>query len=310
MAKKTKAVARSKRKAAPKKKTVALAKVEPVVEAEVLPMPTAPERLLAESNVRLDALGLVELKATPEEERVLARQPDPFDVCIKPTGEVYLPHPVLTKWVNEAFGRGAWTLVQAGKPSLVENTVTCPYILYVHGRPVAFANGEQEYHESNRNQSYGDALESTYASALRRCTKHLGIGLEMWDRRWSRRWRAEHAVEVSVKVRKKNRDGQWEDDVVTQWRRLDDPPLKNEIEGGRQRRQPPASHQEDHAAMDEPISEAKRDRFWRIARRTGRSEGEVKDWLARVYNLKSTAEIRNRDYDAIMRTIESEGDLP
>lgn len=305
MAKKTKKKPARK----PAKKTTALARIPKkaplvvkAIDAQLVP---AESRVVTE-GFRLDALGLVELKATAAEEKVLAREPAPIDVMVLPSGAPYLPHPVLTTWLNEAFGRGAWMLVPVGKPSLTENVVSCPYILYVHGRPVAFAQGEQEYHPKNRQQSYGDALEATHASALRRCAKHLGVGLQLWDRRWAREFRREHCVEV--KVEQKFKDGDtWKTRDVTQWRRMDDPPLTGETGRGRARSEP---DQEEHADLDKPISEAKRERFWRIARRVQRNEDEIKRWLSTCYNVERSAAITNRHYDKIVRQLEASGPLP
>lgn len=291
----------------PAKKTTALVRRPKVVEAQLVPAGGSEGRLVTD-GFRLDALGLVELKATPAEEKVLAREPAAIDVMIKPTGQAYLPHQVYTRWLNEAFGRGGWMLVPVGKPALLEKTVTCPYILYVHGRPVAFAQGEQEYHANNREQTYGDALEATVASALRRCCKHLGIALELWDRRWTNAWRSQHAIQVQVETRRKQDDGSWQKDVVTQWRRPDDPPLKGEVGRGRAPRREPDPEQ--HDKLDEPISPQKRERFWRVARRMGRNEADIKSWLLKHYQVEKTDQITNRHYDRIMRVLESPGPLP
>jgi len=292
----------------PAKKTTALVRghVAPaIVQGQLVPVDNS--RMVTD-GFRLDALGLVELKATPDEEKVLAREPAVIDVMIKPTGQPYLPHPVYTRWLNEAFGRGAWMLVPVGKPTLLEKTVTCPYILYVHGRPVAFAQGEQEYHANNREQTYGDALEATVASGLRRCAKHLGIGLELWDRRWWMAWRDRHAIQVRVETNRKNDDGKWEKKETTQWRRPDDPPLKGEIGKGRAPRK--ELDQEEHADLDKPISPEKRERFWRIARRVGRNETDIKAFLKGRYDISTTDAITNRTYDRIIKALEAPGALP
>lgn len=292
------------------RKSVALVKAKPAVPAVVEAQLMSPqyEGRIVTDGFRLDALGLVELKATKAEEKVLAREPAVIDVMVLPNnGAPYLPHPVLTFWLNEAFGRGAWVLAAVGKPAIIENVVSCPYILYVHGRPVAFAHGEQEYHPKNRSQSYGDALEATVASALRRCCKHLGIGLQLWDRRWARNFRAQHCVEVQVEVRKKTDDG-WKTDTATQWRRKDDPALPGEKSTGRAPRREP--DQEEHADIDKPISEQKRERFWRIARRVGRNEDDIKRWLKTCYNVTASAAITNRVYDKVVRQLEASGPLP
>lgn len=300
------------RKAPAKKKVVhrkstalALVKKPAVVEAQLVPSDTG--RTYSSDLVRLDAFGYMELKATPAEEIVLAREPAPIDISIKPTGEAYISHPIYTKWMNEAFGRGAWSLVQVGPQTLKENTVTVPYVLFVHGRPVAGAHGEQEYHPTNRNQSYGDALEACYASGLRRTTKHLGIGWQLWDRRFTNAWRREHCVQVTVKTRKKVGD-EWKDAEATQWRRKDDEPLKGEIAVGRAKREPPPV--EEHKDVDTAISKEKRERFWRIARRVGRNEVDIKAWLKTRYGVEKTELITNRYYDRIVRELESSDALP
>lgn len=309
-----KRAANARLKRAAKRHSTALAKIAPAViaapaiDAQLVTTPGFDGRVV-DSGFRLDALGLMELKATPEEEKVLARDPELVDVAVLPTGVPYLPHQVYTRWLNEAFGRGGWTLVPVGKPALIEKTVTCPYILYVHGRPVAHANGEQQFHESNRDQSYGDALESTYASALRRCCKHLGVALVLWDRRWWMHNRSKIAIQVQVEVNRKQGD-QWKKTIVDQWRRADDPPLKGEVAKGRAPREDKPENREEHADMDKPISEQKRERLWRIASRVGRNEADIKRWLLDCYKVKSSAEITNRHYDKIVRTLEGSGPLP
>jgi len=299
------------RKSAPKKKvvkSVALVRAPKVLPA-VVEQDRQLERVVQEGAFRLDALGLVELHATKEEELVLAREARAIDVLIKPTGEPYLPHPVYTRWLNEAFGRGAWSLVPVGAPKLAQNSVVCPYVLYVHKQPVAFAQGEQEYFEKNARQSFGDALESTVGNALRRVCKHLGIGLELWDRRWLTAWRKEHAIQVTVETNVKNKEtGAWEKKKATQWRRKDDEPLKGELNVGRA--PAPERDQEEHSKLDEKISDAKRLRFWRIARRVGRKEDDIKRWLKKHYKIEDTHLITNRDYDKIVRILEAKGDLP
>jgi len=297
---------RAKPSTKPAKKTTALARRPKVLTAELVPANGATDRVVS-VGFRLDTFGLVELKATNAEEKVLAREPRADDVLIKPTGQPYIPHAVYTKWLNEAFGRGSWQLVAVGLPALAEKSVVCPYILYVHTRPIAMGHGEQEYFPTNRDQTYGDALESTYASALRRCCKHLGIGIELWDRAWLSAWKSKNAVQVRVEVSRKQDDGSWKKTEAVQWRRKLDEPLKGEL-GTRNATRKESSVE--HADIDKSISEPKRDRFWKIARRMGRNEADIKHWLKTHYQIDRTDQITNRHYDKIVTVLERPGDLP
>jgi hypothetical protein len=296
------------RKDVPKKKSVAL------VRAPRKKLPVVIERArelsprVVTEGFMLDTIGLVTLKTSPEQEKILSREPDIAEVDVLPDGAAYLPHPVYTRWLNEAFGRGGWQLVPVSKPALIEHTVNVKYLLFVDGKPVALADGKQEYHPTNRNQDYGDVLEATRSNALRRASKHLGIALALWDKRWCARWRREHCVQVTVKGRKKDDNNQWIDSELTQWRRKDAEPLKGEVARGRvERPEPP---QAEHDAIDEFISKPKRERFWRIARRVGRNQDAIKVWLKTSYGIANTSAIKNRDYDKIVKILEGPGELP
>lgn len=290
--------------------------------AQVLPPATNGEHKIApDGSIDLGALGLVEVKLTKREEQNLAEPVQAADVLIKPTGQVYLSHPVYTRWFNRAFGRLGWAIVPVGKPQLSGNSVVCPYVLFIHGKPVRFAWGEQEYFEKNRDQSYGDALESTVASAMRRLAKRLGVSLELWDRRWTNRFLAEHGQRVKVEVEKDGKPG-----VSYRWRRKDDPPLWGEIQADERRtrtyvpepsieetardgydRRGQAGH---HGKLDSPITQPQRQRLYVIAKHAGRPETEVKMWLKLRYGIDSSRQITRRDYDAICRAIEAPGSLP
>lgn len=175
------------------KPSTALARRAPVVRIEdpkgLLPVHQSPVGQLGELAT-VGALGLAELKLTKEEDAILAEPVNPADVMLKPKVKggppeiAYLPHIVYTRWFHRAFGRTGWACVPTAQPKKVNNLILVPYLLYVHGVPVAAATGEQEYFETNAQQTYGDVIESTVASALRRFAKRLGVGLELWDKRW------------------------------------------------------------------------------------------------------------------------------
>jgi len=228
---------RAKKKAAPR---VPRARAVATIAAGQAPVEQPVQKLedphTLTEDVILGALGLTELKLTDHEESILARPVNESDVLIKPSGQPYLSHPTYTRWFNEAFGRLGWSLVPRSKPAMQGNSVVQGYVLYIHGQPVAFAWGEQTYHEKSREQTYGDCLEATVASALRRCAKRLGIGLEMWDKTWLFDWTRRHCIAVSVSER------DWKTGArknVTRWRRKTDPKLPWE------KGQAPEGHDED-----------------------------------------------------------------
>lgn len=259
-------------------------------------------------EIALGALGLVELKLTPAEEEILA-EPVPVEaIQMKPVKvpTPYLSHPGYTRWFNRAFGRLGWAMVPAAKPMKSDNSVVCPYVLHVHGKPVAFAIGEQEYHANNKEQTYGDALEATVASALRRCAKRLGIGLELWDRRWLAGFVRDHAVCVTITKGSEE---------VKAWRLKVDPPFWNEKGGSRRRESPevltvPVEPAYRNPAAAEVITQPQRQRFAMILKNSGKEPEQVRAWLKARYGIASSADIRRDTYDEICKAVESGKPLP
>jgi hypothetical protein len=270
------------------------------------------KRITDETSV--SSLGLQPLKLSKQAEKVLSREVDVSDIRIKPTGQVYVSHPTYTKWFNEAFGRLQWSLVPASKPVRTDKGVARDFLLYVHGQPVAAAQGEQDYIETNREQSYGDALEACNASALRRLAKRLGVGLELWYKAWVDRYIDEHCVCVAT-------------DKGDRWRRRVDPPLKGEKGVTNTKTRQPATYEDDvrHTTAPAPqpkegdrskITKGNKDRpgqverLWVIIRNSGRNEQTIRNWLHDVWGYDSTQDIRKQDYEAICKAIEAEGPLP
>ncbi len=234
----------------------------------------------------------------------------------------------LTRLAIGAFAAAAATLigasVQAQDYPARPIQVIVPYILYVHGHPVAFAQGEQEYFPKNRDQSFGDAIEATVASALRRCAKHLGVGLELWDKRWLYEFLTTRCVQVKVR----DREGK----PQTKWRLKDGPPLPYEIGGSSQapagdfggdtwreelEEQAPAAKQTRQAPSagttdkdNDPITLEQRDRLKKIAEKRGRLVPEVALFLKKTWGVKSSKEIKRKDYDTICAQLEAKGPLP
>lgn len=238
------------------------------------------------------ALGLAELKLTAEEERVLSEPVNPAAILLKPKVKggppeiPYLPHIVYTRWFNRAFGRTGWSIVPTAAPKKADNLVLVPYLLYIHGVPVAAATGEQEYYESNKQQTYGDVIESTVASALRRCAKRLGVGLEMWDKAW---------LAANVKLPPKGRQSR-EPEVY------DAEPVPSEPFW-------PKHEAAQTQGGDQKITKEQRARLKQIVERTGRNATEVGAWLRRRFSVVSSADLLRRDYDAVCRALEARGPL-
>ncbi len=281
----------------PRDKALAL-----VGRAELLP-PADEQRIVTAEGMDLGALGLVELKLSKKEEAILAEPIDPALVQWRarerngPPEIPYYPHNEYTRWFNRAFGRLGWALVPIAKPSITPGkngalTVSCPYVLHIHGKPVAFAIGEHEYFENNKQQTYGDALESTVANALRRCAKRIGVGLELWDRDWRIRHMPSEARSALAR----------------------DPDVGNERRPDVAHRQPPGEAH--HANANDLITPAQRKRLRAIINNSGRRLDAVADWIRRIVRqpLDDNGEpdrlITRRQYDPICDAIESHAELP
>jgi len=323
----------AKKSAAKAKPSTALAR-RPVVAApssevhlvindpkRMLPEVLPPEHALVMNELGDDAsvgsLGMTEVKLTAREEAELSRPVNLDDVLIKPDGVPYLSHPAYTKWFNAAFGRLGWALVPKARPAVTGKLVTVPYLLFVHGHAVAFAIGEQDYYPENRRQTFGDAVESTVASALRRCAKRLGVGLELWDKAFLADFMETRCVQVKVRAK----DGS----IDQQWRRKTDRPLPFE-----QGEHTPRLNQRDErplaenkaptpgrpervepgtTAVDDRITQAQRQRLATIASKAGRHDADVRLWLKKVWKVGSSKEIKKQDYNAICAALEAKGPL-
>ncbi len=119
------------------------------------------------------------------------------DVEIRPDGLIYLPEIKYRRILNRAFGPGAWSVLP--KEITISDEGTMLYYrgaLFVYGRFVSEAIGEQPYSSGNDRMSYATAAEAAKSNCLMRCCKDLGIASELWDPSFIRRWIARHAVAV------------------------------------------------------------------------------------------------------------------
>lgn len=271
-----------------KRKTKALARRKSVTPAKVTPKSESLQAFAPlTSDIQLEGLGLYELKLTEHEERVLSEPPNEKDIRMKPTGAIYVPHLVYTRLLNRAFGRTGWALRPASKAAISNGSVVVPYLLYIHRQPVAFAMGEQEYFENNKNQTWGDALESTVASGLRRTCKRLGIYLELWDKDYAESFKRRHQGEQRAPARKVESAQQPRGDGWTKAKAL-----------------PPAVT----ILNETQINEEQAKRLCQMWRRRGRSDAEVKAWLVGK-GIGKVLSIPQGLYDMVCAAVLADGEL-
>lgn len=149
--------------------------------------------------------------------KILMSPVEDTDVEIRPDGIIYLPEIKYRRRLNTAFRPGGWAVMPRGPFTMQGNTMTREYALYVDGRFVSQAVGEQEYIPNNGNMTYATASEGVRSNAIMRCCKDIGIASELWDPVFINEWKKKYAVQVWVQG--KNRP---------MWRRKDRDPLYGE----------------------------------------------------------------------------------
>ncbi len=162
----------------------------------------------------------------PEQVTSILHAPvNPDDVLIRPDGPVYLSGGFYHNILTRAFGAGAAVLVPVEPNGIrvddAEHVLYYHARLYVYGRFVTEAIGEQKYHPDSGRMSWGDTVESARTNCIMRCCKHMGVTMELWDRTWTEQWKAEHAIEVWCANRE--RDGNPRKKKM--WRKKSDPPI-------------------------------------------------------------------------------------
>lgn len=170
-----------------------------------------------EIGIRASDAGTLNL--SDKQVTALRRNVDPFKVEVKPNGIVFVPWVVTAEVLDEVFRPGQWALVPLAKPMVQDGLVCAHQALFVGGKYVGEAIGEQAFQLGPHRLSYATAYEGALSDAITRLSKRLGIFRELWDRRWVKNWLDEYAVRVEVN----DRGRKWV------WRRKDDPPLQGEI---------------------------------------------------------------------------------
>lgn len=144
------------------------------------------------------------LEITEEQKKILSAPVDEKKIQIRPDGLVYLSWIEYQSRLDEAFG-SAWSLVPQGMPKYDRNTnlILWGFYLIIKGKFVDFAIGQNEYIDTNRNMSYGDAIEGAKSNALMRCCKRLGIGLELWDKDYIQKWKEKYTYKKYDEIKKR-----------------------------------------------------------------------------------------------------------
>jgi hypothetical protein len=182
----------------------------PIALVATLP-PVSPEHVF-------DGLSLHAL--TDAQRGTLLAVVDPTTLDVLPTGEVYLPQVHYRRIFNAAFGPGAWGMMPLGDPLKQDNTIIQKFALFVGGKCVAVAMGEQAYYPNGR-MTWATAWEASKSNALMRCAKDLGVASECWDKRFIRGFLDAHCLQVWVPKKGST-------DVEALWRRLDTPAFRGE----------------------------------------------------------------------------------
>ncbi len=123
------------------------------------------------------------IEYTDAEKKILFAPVEIKDIKIRPDGQIYCEWAFYADRLDAAFGQGEWSLSPAPwQPKLfVQGNITYrEYVLWIRGQFVANAVGHHE--EQRRTANFGDAAEASYANALVRCCKRIGIARDLWKK--------------------------------------------------------------------------------------------------------------------------------
>jgi hypothetical protein len=140
--------------------------------------------------------GIASKRFTDAQIQILKRDVNPSLVKKRSDGFFYIDGIHYRNALDEAFGPGAWSLlplrefVEYGVMHTKEGMdkkfarVSLPGQLWIEGRFVAQAIGEDIYYLGNQADSYGTAWEKAKSNLLVRCCKEIGIFRQLWDKDW------------------------------------------------------------------------------------------------------------------------------
>jgi hypothetical protein len=205
-------------------------------------------------------IGIASAPFSVEAAEILMSPIPDIDIEIRPDGLIYLPEIKYRRILNRAFGPGAWSLLPMDiTVSSNDNMLYYRGALFVHGRFVSEAIGEQQYYATNDRMSYATAAESAKSNCLTRCCKDLGIASELWDPSFVRQWISTYAVDVWTENVGSNPSDRGKKRRM--WRKKDAPaidifPWREEPSAASSRTAPPKAA----PAKTEPVLELELDR--------------------------------------------------
>lgn len=158
----------------------------------IVPLNAEPAELIKEESVEMSQVqartiskfaeaSIIEY--TDHERNILFAPIDANEIKVRPDGQVYLEWAWYAERMDAAFGQGQWSLSPAPwNPRLYrENNITYrEYVLWIRGQFAANAVGHHE--EQRKTTNFGDAAEATYANALVRCCKRIGMARDLWKK--------------------------------------------------------------------------------------------------------------------------------
>ena len=154
-------------------------------------------------------------------------------------GLIYLNHMLLRERLWDVLGPGVAEIPRERFFKSETSEIAVDLVLMVRGSFVAEAIGMAKYYPQNPKTSFGDAVESAWSDALRRCCKHWGVGTQVWRPGYVREWLAKNATQLGGK-----------------WQRKDQAPPQK---GRAYTLKEPSTFQETKAAMQTAPSEDKDD---------------------------------------------------
>lgn len=159
---------------------------------EVIPAPPPPGAIQANPYI-----GIAAAPFSPEANAILTAAIPEDDIEVRPDGLIYYPEMQYRRTLARAFGVGGWSILPMEiTASPADNMLYYKGALFVLGRFVAEAIGEQQYFPDNDRMSYATAAEAAKSNCLMRCAKDLTIASELWIPSFSKGWLARNAVEV------------------------------------------------------------------------------------------------------------------
>jgi hypothetical protein len=146
--------------------------------------------------------GASTLKLKPNEVKDLTEPFPDEDVEIRSfDGIIYISHMLLRERLWKVFGPTEVSEILRERAMSPEtNEILVDLVLMARGKFLAEAIGTAKWFPNNQKQSKGDAIESAWSEAFRRCAKRIGLGTQVWRPQYIREWLEKNAI---------NQGGKW-----------------------------------------------------------------------------------------------------